>query len=116
MSYRVLIKELVRAGNERPELLYAIQELQWHFSDAKQYDLTSAKRLVLYLLGTFEKNLQLEVDDLFTTTEIVHPLEVHVTSSGTWTSTTDCLTNGGALWIEGFLLQAWSKTQSTVVR
>ena len=56
------------------------------------------------------------MDDPFTTTEIVQPLEVHVTSSGTWTSTIDCLGNGGALWIEGFLLQAWSQIQPTVVR
>ena len=111
--YRVLVEELTQIGNERPELLYAVQELRRHLNDAKQNDLTAAKRLMLYLFRTSEKTLRLEVDDSVATPETLRPLEVHVTSGRSWTSTTDRHSvNGGALWIEGFLLRAWSETQS----
>ena len=114
-SYRVLTGKLIRAGGERPELLYAVQELRRHFDDPKQSDLTAAKRLTLYLLGTLERTLQLEVDDSFMSPETLRPLEVHVASGATWTSTTDrCLTSGGALWVEGFLLHAWSEAQHMI--
>ena len=63
-SYRTLTGKLMRAGGERPELLYAIQELRRHF-DAKQSDFAAAKRLALYLRGTLEKVLQLEADGPF---------------------------------------------------
>jgi hypothetical protein len=80
-----------------------------------QSDLAAAKRLARYLLGTFQKTLQLEVDDAIASPETRQQLEVQAVSDATWPSTTDCRsTSGGTLWVEGFLLHAWSKTQSTV--
>ena len=103
------------AGGERPELLYAVKELCRHFGDAMQSDLAAAKRMARYLLGTFKKTLQLEVDDAFTLPEASRQLAVQAVSDATWASTTDCRsTSGGTLWAEGFLLHAWSKTQPTV--
>ena len=114
-SYRTLTGKLIRAGGERPELLYAIQELRRHFDDAKQNDFVAAKRLALYLRGTLEKVLQLGVNGPFATPETLHQLEVHAISGAAGTSTADChSTSGGAVWIEGFLLHAWSETQPTI--
>ena len=114
-SYRILIGKLIRAGGERPDLLYSIQELRRHFDDAKQSDLEAARRLALYLLGTLNKVLQLEADGPFATPETLHRLELHAMSGAAGTSTPDCRwTSGGALWIEGFLLHSWSEIQPSI--
>ena len=114
-SYRIFVGKLIRASGERPDLLYSIQELRRHFDDAKQSDLEAARRLALYLLGTLDKVLQLEADGPFATPETLHRLEVHAISGAAGSSTSDCRwTSGGALWIEGFLLHAWSEIQPTI--
>ena len=113
--YRTLTRKIMWAGGERPELLYAAKELCRHFGDATQSDLAAAKHLAYYLLGTLEKTLKLEVDDAFASSGPLQQLGVQAVSAATWTSITDGRsTSGGTLWVEGFLLYAWSKTQPTI--
>ena len=113
--YRATAGKILWAGGERPELLYAAKELCRHFDDAMQNDFAAAKRMARYLLGTFKKTLQLEVDDVFMLPEASRQFAIQAVSDATWASTTDCRsTSGGTLWIEGFLLCAWSRTQQTV--
>jgi hypothetical protein len=117
--YRALAGKVMWAGNERPELLYPVKELCRHFGSASQSDMAAAKRLARYLLGTFEKSLVLEVDAAFEylPQEADHTgeLDIQGVSDATWASTSDCRsTSGGTVWVEGFLLHAWSKTQPTV--
>ena len=103
--YRIMARKVIWAGSERPELLYAINELCRHFRDATQVDLATAERITRYMLGTFRKILQLKTDNAFMLPEASRQLAVQAVSGTAWASVSDRQSiSGGTIWIEGFLL------------
>jgi hypothetical protein len=113
--YRRVAGKLMWLVFERPDLMYQTKELCRKLSNAAEADLAALKRMVRFVAPTRDRILRLCVDEKFRQNHRSSQVAVQVVSDANWASTGDFRsTSGGSVWIEGFLIACWSKTQPTV--
>ena len=110
-AFRRDIGKLMWVLPERPDLAFGVRELSRHVQHPTQDNAGALKRVLRYIRGTQTMEMQLHIDPEENATEVV----CHVDAS--WASTADRRsTSGGAIWVQGFLVCCWSRTQPTIAQ
>ena len=107
-QFRRIVGRLMWVAPERLYLAFAVKELARHVQGPTEQHRGVMKRLLRYIKGTVNAQLELKLIDAPET-------EVCAVVGASWASGQDCRsTSGGTLWLAGWPIGHWSRTaQST---
>jgi hypothetical protein len=108
-QFRSALGKVLWLSMTRWDVMYISKELARHAREPSQAAMTSLKRLVRYLKGTTAVVLKMSIDEL----QLPQNLEAY-TDANWATDTGRKSTSGGIVFLQGFPMQAWSKTQGPV--
>ena len=95
---------------ERPDLAFAVKEMARRVQNPTEQDLGVLKRLLRYIRGTTKMQLCL-------TLNVQQENQIVAIVDASWASGRDHRsTSGGTLWLDGYLLGQWSRTQPVVAQ
>ena len=104
-QFRRTVGRLMWVAPERPDLAFAVKELARHVQGPTEQHWGVMKRLLRYVKGTMNAELELKLTEALET-------EVCAKVDASWASGQDCRsTSGGTLWLGGWLISHWSRTQ-----
>jgi hypothetical protein len=107
-QYHSAIGKLMWVLQERPDLSFAVKELSRSVQHPMGRHWGALKRLLRYLRGTKTMELYLEIDGEMDD-------QIHVVTDANWaTGEGRKSTSGGTVWMRGFLLGHWCRTQPTI--
>jgi hypothetical protein len=94
---------------ERPDLSFAVKELAKQVANPTLCTWEAAKRLLRYMAGTMRGGMVYRIDTA------LEPLQVIAMADANWASSDDAKsTSGATIWVQGFVVQHFSRTQSTI--
>ena len=108
--FRRTIGRLMWIVPERPDLAFAVKEMARRVQNPTEQDFGVLKRLLRYVRGTSKMQLCLTLNEQ-------QKNEIVAIVDASWASGRDHRsTSGGTLWLDGYLLGQWSRTQPVVAQ
>ena len=106
---RAVVGKLLWVVPERPDLAYATKELSRQVAHPTMETWEGLKRITRYLAGTLDARLWLSIDPS------LDPMTVLAIADANWATSSDGRsTTGATIWVQGFLIMHFSRTQTTI--
>jgi hypothetical protein len=109
-QYRRAVGKMLWMLGERPDLAFQVKELARAVSGPTGVHWATLKRVLRYVQATLDMVFELEVSD-------TEPMEIKAVVDASWAPPPDRKsTSGGTLWLQGFSLAHWSRTQAVIAQ